>query len=39
MLMYLNKEDFRKEKADLGFERVRGFNHQAYRAKLLKTLN
>jgi len=39
MMMYLNDESLRKEKARLGFERVSGFNHDEYRKKLLEVLN
>ena len=39
MMVYLSDEDLRKEKARLGFERVSGFNHDAYREKLLKIIN
>jgi glycosyltransferase involved in cell wall biosynthesis len=39
MMMYLNDESLRQEKARLGFERVSGFNHENYRAKLLEVLN
>lgn len=39
MMMYLNDERLRQEKARLGFERVSEFNHENYRAKLLEVLN
>lgn len=39
MMMYLNDENFRKEKAIKGLERVREFNHENYRIKLLDVLD
>jgi len=39
MMMYLSNEGLRKEKARLGFERVRGFNHEEYGKKMIKVLN
>ena len=36
MKKYLNDDSLRKEKARLGFEKVKGFNHENYRTKLLK---
>jgi glycosyltransferase involved in cell wall biosynthesis len=39
MMMYLGNESLRKEKARLGYERVNGFNHESYRAKLMEILN
>lgn len=39
MMMYLDYENLRKDKARLGFERVSGFNHENYRGKLLEVLN
>lgn len=38
MIIYIVTEDLRKEKGRLGFERVNGFNHDNYRAKLAKVL-
>ena len=38
MIMYLNDEDLRREKARLGFDRVNGFNHEAYGEKLIEVL-
>ena len=38
ILLYLNNEELRKEKAKLGHERVKGFNHDKYRDRLLKVL-
>ena len=37
--MYLSDDSFRNEKSKLGLERVKGFNHESYRTKLLKVLN
>ena len=39
MMRYLSDDSLRKEKAKLGFERLKGFNHENYRGKLLKALN
>ena len=39
MIMYLNDNNLRNEKAKLGLERVKDFNHENYRIKLLKVLN
>lgn len=39
MMMYIENEDLRREKARLGFERVHGFNHENYKLKLLEVLN
>ena len=36
MIKYLNDDSLRKEKARLGFEKVKGFNHENYRTKLLE---
>ena len=36
MIKYLNDYSLRKEKARLGFERVKNFNHENYRIKLLE---
>ena len=36
MIKYLEDDRLRKEKAKLGFERVKGFNHENYRIKLLE---
>ena len=36
MIKYLNDDSLRKEKAKLGFERVKNFNHENYRIKLLE---
>lgn len=38
MMMYLNDEKLRKEKARLGFERVENFNHNEYKNKLMELL-
>ena len=38
MIKYLEDDRLRKEKAKLGFERVKGFNHENYRIKLLEIL-
>lgn len=38
MMMYLNNDNLRKEKAKLGFEKVVNFNHKNYREKLLKVI-
>ncbi len=39
MIMYLNDNDLRNEKAKLGLERVKDFNHENYKIKLLEVLN
>lgn len=39
MMMYLENESLRQEKAGLGFKRINGFNHENYRDKLLRVLN
>ena len=39
MMMYLNDENLRKDKARLGFDRVNGFNHEVYGEKLLKVIS
>lgn len=39
MMIYLDDNNFAKEKASLGFKSVSGFNHEKYRKKLLKVLN
>ena len=39
MMVYLSDEGLRKEKARLGFERVKNFNHNEYREKLLDVMN
>ena len=36
MTKYLSDDSLRKEKAKLGFERVKNFNHENYRIKLLE---
>ena len=36
MIKYLSDDSLRKEKAKLGFERVKNFNHENYRTKLLE---
>ena len=36
MIKYLNEDSLRKEKARLGFERVKNFNHENYKTKLLE---
>jgi len=36
---FRSDEVLRKEKAKLGFERVNGFNHEAYGEKLLRVIN
>ena len=36
MIKYLNDDSLRKEKAKLGFEKVKAFNHENYRTKLLE---
>lgn len=38
MMMYLSDVGLKNEKARLGFERVNGFNHDAYREKLLEAI-
>jgi len=38
MMAYLSNEELRKIKARLGFERVRGFNHEEYKKKLIGVL-
>lgn len=39
MMMYLSNENLRKEKSRLGFEKINGFNHDAYRQQLMSILN
>ena len=39
MTMYLNDNSLRNDKAKLGLERVKDFNHENYKIKLLKVLN
>ena len=39
MTMYLNDNSLRNAKAKLGLERVKDFNHENYKIKLLKVLN
>lgn len=39
MMMYLSDDSLRNEKAKLGLERVKDFNHKSYKIKLLKVLN
>lgn len=39
MIMYLNDNSLRNDKAKLGLERVKDFNHENYKIKLLKVLN
>jgi len=39
IMMYLDDEELRKEKAQLGYEKVKNFDHSNYRKKLLKVLN
>ena len=39
MMMYLSDVELKNEKARLGFERVNGFNHEAYGEKLLKAID
>lgn len=39
MIMYLNDNNLRKEKAKLGLERVKDFNHENYKIRLLRVLN
>ena len=39
MTMYLNDNNLRSDKAKLGLERVKDFNHENYKSKLLKVLN
>ena len=39
MMMYLEDENLRLEKAKLGFGKVSEFNHENYRKKLLEVLN
>ena len=36
MIKYLEDDNLRKEKAKQGLERVKGFNHENYRIKLLE---
>jgi len=38
MMIYLSDVGLKNEKARLGFERVNGFNHEAYREKLLEAI-
>jgi glycosyltransferase involved in cell wall biosynthesis len=39
MMMYLNDNELRQDKARLGYMRVNGFNHEQYKGKLLEILN
>lgn len=39
MMMYLDDEDLRKEKARLGFQRITNFNHNEYTKKLIELLS
>lgn len=39
MMMYLSDVELKNEKARLGFERISGFNHDAYREKLLEAID
>lgn len=38
MMVYLSDESLRKEKVRLGFERVKNFNHNEYKNKLMEVL-
>lgn len=39
MMLYIENEDLRRDKAKLGFDKVNGFNHQFYRARLMEILD
>lgn len=39
IIMYLDDENLRKEKAKKGYEKVKNFNHSEYRKRLLEILN
>lgn len=39
MMMYIDNKNFAEEKATLGFKSIIGFNHEAYRKKILEVLN
>ena len=38
MIKYLEDDNLRKEKAKKGLKRVKGFNHENYRIKLLEVI-
>ena len=38
-MMYIENKDLRREEAKCRFERIKGFNHENYRKRLLEFLD